>query len=305
MNANWFVLNGEEQLGPYTGEQLVQFASENRIARETMVWAEGMAEWLPAAQIPGLFAAAPVAAAAAATPSWAPPGARPAGAVASAVSPYAAPASSLVQAAPAGGPYPHLTIKPASFSLWMWTFVGAALCAILAIVLIVMAGKNYNDAEMAGGSEEAGTVPALIGFVMMGISGFCLVLWTIFTYINLYRAWACLRAGAPRTTPGMAIGMLFVPFYNLYWMFVAIAGLPKEWNRIVSSYEDIQNAPRFSETTFLMYCIGSLVFAPLALIMVFPMMSEICKGVNYFAYRPKPGMGGGMSPAGFGGLRFG
>lgn len=305
MSENWFVLNGEEQLGPYTGEQLVQFANENRIARETMVWAEGMAEWLPAAQIPGLFPAAPVAAAVAATPSWAPPGARPAGTLAPATSPYAAPASSLVHAAPAGGPYPHLSIKPASFSLWMWTFMGAALSGILAIVFLIMAGKNANDAQVAGASESAGTVPALVGIVMAGISGLCLVIWTIFTYINLYRAWACLRAGAPRTTPGMAIGMLFVPFYNLYWMFVAIAGLPKEWNRIVSSYEDIQNAPRFSETTFLMYCIGSLVFPLLALIMVFPMMSEICKGVNYFAYRPKPGMGGGMNPAGFGGLRFG
>jgi hypothetical protein len=80
---------------------------------------------------------------------------------------------------------------------------------------------------------------------------------------------------------------MFIPFFNLYWVFVAINGLPKDWNRVVSSYEDLKGAPRLSETTFLLYCIGIFV-APLAIIMIFPMMSQLCKGINFFASRRNP-----------------
>ena len=61
----WFVSVEGQQHGPYSGEQLVEFTGTGNITRESMVWTEGMAEWLPAAQIDGLFPAeAPVAAAA-------------------------------------------------------------------------------------------------------------------------------------------------------------------------------------------------------------------------------------------------
>ena len=58
-------------------------------------------------------------------------------------------------------------------------------------------------------------------------------------------------------------------------------------------------APKLSEGVFLLFCIGCLVF-PLSLIMIFPVMSQICTGVNYFAYRPKPGQ-----PGALGGFRLG
>jgi hypothetical protein len=42
-------------------------------------------------------------------------------------------------------------------------------------------------------------------------------------YTTLYRAWKCLQPGGlARTTPGKAIGFLFIPFFNLYWIFQAI-----------------------------------------------------------------------------------
>lgn len=140
----------------------------------------------------------------------------------------------------------------------------------------------------------------LVGLGMYGLCIICLILSGIFFYMNLYRGWSCLRAGAPRTTPGMAVGMLFIPFYNLYWMFVAIAGLPKDWNRIVASYDDLKNAPRLSEGVFLMFCIGSIIFPPLSLIVMFPMMSQICQGINFFAYRQNP-----SGSSAFGGIKFG
>jgi hypothetical protein len=310
MSANWFVLSGEQQLGPYTGEQLVQFAQEGRVAAETMVWAEGMAEWVTASQVPGLLPEAPAAVVAPvaakpalATSNWAPPGARTTSAIApattAAYSPYTTPGSSLLAAVPSGS-YPFFSIKPASFNLWMWTFIGSFLGIVIGFVMFF--GALTTNA--APGQADTTNAKLILFAIFVGAGVICSLLSQLFFLMNLYRAWSCLRAGAPRTTPGSAVGLLFVPFYNFYWVFVAIAGLPKDWNRIVSQYEDLRNAPRMSENVFLLYAIGVFV-APLALIMIFPMMSQLCAGINFFAYRRNTTSPGAAGAAGFGGIKFG
>ena len=305
MSDQWYVMSEGQQLGPYPSEQLVQFAQEGRIAAETMVWAEGMEAWVTASEVQGLMPQAPAAVVAQPVTgaAWAPPGARPVAAAAPvSASPYAAPASSLVATAPVGGDYPYISIKPASFGLWMWTLLGSILCFILMIVFFIKGGQV---ASTAAPDDTAALAPMMLGFVMYGLCLLCMLLSMIFFYINVYRAWLCLSAGAPRTTPGKAVGMMFVPFYNLYWIFVAIAGLPKDWNRVMNSYTDLQTGPRLNEGLFLIFCIGSLVFGPLALVVMFPMMSQLCKGINFFAYRRNPKAIGPAAAAGFGGIRFG
>ena len=46
----------------------------------------------------------------------------------------------------------------------------------------------------------------------------------VFYFIMLYRLWQTVQDGRARTTPGKAIGFLFIPFFNIYWQFVAIWG---------------------------------------------------------------------------------
>jgi hypothetical protein len=41
-----------------------------------------------------------------------------------------------------------------------------------------------------------------------------------------------------------------------------------------------------------------MFFAPLALIMIFPMMSQLCKGINFFASRQKALATAAYSPFG-------
>lgn len=61
--ANWHLLTAEgEQMGPYTGEELLAFAGEGRITPECLVWAEGSDDWVSAAQVEGLFPAPPAGA---------------------------------------------------------------------------------------------------------------------------------------------------------------------------------------------------------------------------------------------------
>lgn len=301
MSETWYVASDGQQLGPYTGEQLLEFAQSGNISAQTLVWAEGMTEWLPASQIPGLFPAATTPAPALATtpplsrtPAWAPPGAR----TSSGKSPQVVPTGFLA-AAPIGGSYPYLPIRSASFGLWMWIFLGSLLCSILAIVCLISAAHLGDSAGMDEGLKEAAKTRAVMGWVIASLGSIFAILSGVFLYMNLYRAWSCLQAGAPRTTPGKAVGFLFIPFFNLYWLFVAIAGLPKDWNRIVSSYEDLQDAPRLNEKMFLL-----LVIPPMSLVLIFPVMSQLCKGINYFAFRHNPSRGGAFAKPGPGGFKF-
>lgn len=51
------------------------------------------------------------------------------------------------------------------------------------------------------------------------------------TWMLLYRCWMIIQDGEARTTPGRAVGFLFVPFFNLYWIHVVTVGLAEDMNR--------------------------------------------------------------------------
>lgn len=67
-----------------------------------------------------------------------------------------------------------------------------------------------------------------IGFPIM-IVGF------VYYFILLYKFWSLVQPSQRCSSPGQAIGFMFIPFFNLYWMFVAILGLAKELNAYRSS----------------------------------------------------------------------
>ena len=49
--------------------------------------------------------------------------------------------------------------------------------------------------------------------------------------ILLYRFWAVIqKGGGARTTPGLAVGLGFIPLFGFYWQFVAIYGLAQDMN---------------------------------------------------------------------------
>jgi uncharacterized RDD family membrane protein YckC len=67
-DISWHYADGNLQRGPVSLEQLRQLIRGQRIGAETLVWQEGMAAWIPAGAVPGLFLAG-VAAPPFATPS--------------------------------------------------------------------------------------------------------------------------------------------------------------------------------------------------------------------------------------------
>ena len=47
----------------------------------------------------------------------------------------------------------------------------------------------------------------------------------------LYKAWEMLPVDLARTTPGKAVGYLFIPFYNFYWCWNVLPGLASDYGR--------------------------------------------------------------------------
>ena len=56
----YFVAHNGQSLGPYGAQQLQQFLAGGNITRDSMLWREGFAGWMPAhqvAELASLFAA--------------------------------------------------------------------------------------------------------------------------------------------------------------------------------------------------------------------------------------------------------
>ncbi|NMC70951.1 MAG: DUF4339 domain-containing protein [Myxococcales bacterium] len=80
--AVWYVAVGEEQQGPYTTQQIREYAQADQLDPESYLWKEGMEDWLPVQQIPEfadltLGGGEPAPAAAAAPPADSPFGGMP------------------------------------------------------------------------------------------------------------------------------------------------------------------------------------------------------------------------------------
>jgi len=67
-----------------------------------------------------------------------------------------------------------------------------------------------------------------LSFIIIGIP--MVIAGAVLGFILLYRWWESIQDGSPRTTPGKAVGYLFIPFFNFYWIYVAYVGLVKDIN---------------------------------------------------------------------------
>ncbi len=146
------------------------------------------------------------------------------------------------------------------------------LVLVITIVLMIGLGGNISEDEAA-----IAIVPAAL-FMFYGAI-IMLVLW--------YKAWEAIQDGQARTTPGKAVGFLFIPLFNLYWIFQAIHGFAKDYNSYVDRHS--LSVPKLSEGMFLAYCILVLagivpiigpLFSLAALGVMIALAAKVCDAVN-------------------------
>ena len=106
--------------------------------------------------------------------------------------------------------------------------------------------------------------------------------------VFIHKAWASIQDGHARTGPCKALGFLFIPFFNFYWVFQAVWGFAVDFNKYVAR-NNISAAPRLPEGLFLTYSIlyvaAIIPFVGIAIsianfIIGAILISKVCDSVN-------------------------
>lgn len=159
---NWYYLRGGQQVGPVPFASLQQAVAGGQVGPQDMVWQEGMGDWQPASNIPGLVGggggnagASPVGA-----PYGAPPGA-----------PYGAPPLGY-----AGG---------ATGQDFSGKAIGSLVCGILSLLIcgiilgpVAIVLSQQAKAGMAQSGNYKGKGMATAGMVLgiIGVAGWLVVI---------------------------------------------------------------------------------------------------------------------------------
>lgn len=156
------------------------------------------------------------------------------------------------------------------------------------IASIIVAGILTAILEQNKGSQSGLFVFAAVVNTILGLASFGLTIAAIALWLMLfYKAWQAIQDGHARTTPGKAIGFLFIPFYLAYWMFVCIWGFAKDYNAYIERHgiETKRLPSGFFLFNVIVRCLWIIpvvnVIAILAtLILNIPMMWMMCNAVN-------------------------
>jgi len=78
-----------------------------------------------------------------------------------------------------------------------------------------------------------------LGIIMVGLGLILLIISMIIFYIRLFQIWRFIINTSPSAglkpsveTPARAVGYLFIPLFNLYWIFLAVGRLPRDLNAL-------------------------------------------------------------------------
>ncbi len=139
-----------------------------------------------------------------------------------------------------------------------------------AIYIILIVGGGLASAVLAFFASQPATTEAApavpIGFLIAGIANL----------VMIYKMWAALPADQRRTGPGAAIGLLFVPLLNIYWIFNVYVGYATDYNKHAQA-----RGLSARVSWGLLLCQILLCWVPLlGWILQIVAISQICNGVN-------------------------
>lgn len=226
------IMNGQ-QIGPFPIEQLQQHG----LTRETYVWCEGMPDWKAAHEVPELDALL-THQAQQQQPNYY----------------QQAQQAQRQQTTPGYNPtsYVH-NIDPSqierkfkTYSICFWLAFGIGVLGSILLITIGIS-QRFRDYEMGLGTMIVGLPVLTLGIIAL-----------VNRLSIIYHCWAAIQdGGRARTKPAEAIGFLFIPLFNIYWIFVAYKGLAEDMN----NYQLMRNFNhrRVDEGLPLTFCVMSIL----------------------------------------------
>lgn len=259
-----------QQAGPIPADQLQAYITAGHITTQTQIWTDGLTEWITADKLEGLV----FQPAAAATPQEQDPQ----------INPGTTTPDTLATEENEGYPIPY--IKKINFTLYITCIIAGFIFIALGFVLLVSADTAASEAEAFN--------KALIPMTVSGIGIIALIVAGVMHLIAIHRVWALLKPGGGSISPGLAIGLIFIPIFGPIWQIIVTCKMPGEWNRITAQYSNTTGAPPFTIAmaicNILIPLIGQILW-----------MREISRGINFMASarlmpgsNPQPSTGGGI-----------
>jgi hypothetical protein len=182
------------------------------------------------------------------------------------VPPYAAqtqPATGYPMAYPAPGLVATHAAPRVRMMAWLY-LTGILGTAFLSALLFTWGATDDHVTELLA----VAWMPSVVGVVM--------------SWVMIYKMWAAIQDGAAFTTPGKALGFLFIPFFNYYWVFQALPGWATDYNLYIQRH-GIQVRPM---SRGLILCAMFLSWVPVVgLVLSGMMIHRICSSVNALSPR--------------------
>lgn len=219
----WYYVLNNQQAGPADENGLKTLLQSQTITATTLMWKEGMADWVPMNQTElAYLLPAPV------NPlPQAPVMPAPGTAASAAPAPASYPAPGYGQAYPQQAPYPQYP-QPVYQPYPQPVYAPAPVYPYPQVFNPVSAAKiNELDQLMTW------------FWVCFGTGFFLAIPWIamiILYFVILHKCWQVVQDGYAKTTPGQAVGFMFLPFFNFYWQFVAYHGLAKNMNEFMARH---------------------------------------------------------------------
>lgn len=165
------------------------------------------------------------------------------------------------------GPAPGFGGQPAGMAPRTGVRMSAAL-----YILFLVGGFLVGGLLTAWGATDSKVTELLMFSWIPMLAG------SMAVYVFIYRSWKAINDGQARTTPGKAVGFLFIPLFNIYWMFNIFFGWVTDYNKYIQRY-GIQAQP-LSQGLWWAALILNVVFAPVGLILYVYLIVVVCRAVN-------------------------
>jgi len=105
-----------------------------------------------------------------------------------------------------------------------------------------------------------------------------------------YQLWKLIPTHIARTTPGKAVGFMFIPLFNFYWCFVSLLGLSKDLKEALRQrgiqYQISEGIPIFCCVLFILsqLCINPSMELQFSLIDLLGMVIGLIGAVLAFLF---------------------
>jgi len=107
----------------------------------------------------------------------------------------------------------------------MFRFFNIGVVAFPLLVFVVGVVLSQLISGLSGGEIAIGFL-ALLGIAFLTWLVARIMAW-FYWFLLLYRIWDLIPPREAATTPGKAVGFQFIPFFNIYWNFIAYGELGK------------------------------------------------------------------------------